>query len=181
MPRSLSFHKEGDWDTCAIALNGLLKAPEAVQNGLLDIANDIIVPRLNEVKASGDFAANAESTIRLKHHDVPWVGKGNHVTGEATAFKAGAGGVFVMMSGDQTIVDYVDKGTRGGIQPARPLFEKTWDSCKQEVIDAVDALIASAIAGGATGISASQHVNALGRFAGKSYGGAIRQSGFMDS
>lgn len=162
---TLRFSKHGDWEGCAIALNNLVGAPAAVQEGMYGIAEGIIVPALQGTKDSGDFAANAPATVRRKGFNKPWTGI-TGVTGRAVA-RSAAGGVAVMMSGDQSIVAAVDSGP-----PARPLFQKAWASCEADVRDAVDSLLASAIAGGAR-MSGTKRSASTGRFT-SSYGGTYR-------
>lgn len=158
----LKFHKGGDWEGCALMLTTLQNAPAVVQSGLRDIAESIIVPALDRERRSGNFAGNAPSTISKKGFDFPWVdGSQDKTAGDATVVGGGASTI-VMLDGDQDVVEYVNRGTRGA--PPRPLFEQAWAACEADVEAAVDALLASAIEGQGGG----RLRTTSGRFFGKS-------------
>lgn len=155
---SLTAYLDGDWEGCSVALNNLLKVPDYVREHLVDVANDIIVPAMDEVKNSGvaSFYSNAPLTVKIKGEDKPWDSIKEHTTGTAYAslvdggnsIRVGLGGEnntvirngkFVKVS---DIISYVDKGTDDA--PPRPLFQYTWDYCEEDVKRAVDSLFRNA-------------------------------------
>ena len=141
----LKWSKAGQWEECSVALHGLANVPDEIQKRLPEIAAMYIIPALDETKLSGDFAPNAPLTISLKGHSQPWVGDGSHVTGHAELNADAKAGVVVHLSGDQTVISAVNDGYYNVLfqreVEGRDLFGQAWDSCRDQVEQAVQELV----------------------------------------
>lgn len=138
-----------DVEKCDIALHNLLSIPKHLREGLFDIAEEIIVPKVDEVRYNGGkyFVGNAEGTIKRKGLDQPWF-ESNAVVGSGYVTSSDGGDTLrVSLSGENSyhegssvsdIIRYVHEGTP--TIPERPLFLEAWELCKSKVQSEVNFL-----------------------------------------
>ena len=144
--------KKGDWEGVALALNKLEGLPDAFGKEIVQIANSIIRPTLDDTKEAGDFEENTEVTLMLKGNLPPWNdGMGETGVAEVYATGSGSSGVFVRLNGNEQIQLYVNEGfydTWGGYYvEGRDLYGQAWQNCEDEVKSAIDDLVAQYVGG----------------------------------
>ena len=138
----------GQWEECGVMMNNLVRAPQLLKDKIRDIAQTTIVQAVNEARISGNFAPNAESTIRIKGNAIPWIdtlGENSGIGVFAEAQEKGDGFVVKLDPAEEPQHQYVNLGTSR--QPERNVYELAWENCASQVEAEVQDALADIMGG----------------------------------